>query len=208
MPIDSEYMKLHLPHYLATENRDTLIKNLESIRDGRSANYLIGTHRDPFMEEMLQGDGWRGFQKFNFYTGEICSIRGLVISNSCDIDPNNPRALPTQITFAPLVKLSQYEEILRRSWTDTLRIQNRLDSIRDQKTTNIFFLPEGGQLSEDYIINFDDISSMPASLHMESKEREKLFTLSDTGFYLLVFKLSVHFCRLQENINRSDVSQD
>lgn len=66
MPIDSEYMKLHLPHYLTTENRDTLIKNLESIRDGGSAKYLIGTHRDPFMEEMLQGDGWRGFQKFNF----------------------------------------------------------------------------------------------------------------------------------------------
>ena len=185
-----------------------VFRDPQSIRDGGSAKYLIVMHRDPFMEEMLQGDGWRGFQKFNFHTGEICSIRGLDISNSCDIDPNNPRVQPTQITFAPLVKLSQYEEILRRSWTDAQRIQNRLDSIRDQKTTNIFFLPEGGPLSEDYIINFDDISSMPASLHMESKEREKLFTLSDTGFYLLVFKLSVHFCSLQENVNRSDASRD
>ena len=47
----------------------------------------------------------------------------------------------------------------------------------------------------------DDLHSMPIELHGQAAE--KLFTLSMAGFYLFVLKLSVHFCRLHENVDRS-----
>ena len=82
-------------------------------------------------------------------------------------------------------------------------IEQKINSIIAQKTSNIFYLPASGALEDDYIIRLDELHSMPFSAHRESPDRQKLFTLSNTGFYMLVLKLSVHFCRFQEKINRS-----
>lgn len=60
---------------------------------------------DTFTEEMLQGDGWRGFQLFMFDPGDRRSVRGLVLSNSCNVDPDNPRDVPARVVFAPLVNV-------------------------------------------------------------------------------------------------------
>ena len=151
---------------------------------------------------MLQGDGWRGFQIFIFETGERRSVKGIVLSNSCDVDPDNPRDLPTRVTFAPLVKLSSFENLLRGKGIDGKRVQDKVNSIRAQKISNLFYLPAGGSLEEDYVVRLDDTHSMPAIAHSKSEDREKLFTLSNTGFYMLVLKLSIHYCRLNEKINR------
>ena len=127
---------------------------------------------------------------------------GLVLSNSCDVDPINPRDLPARVVFAPLVKLSRYKRLLEESGIDAKRVEQKISSIKEQKTTNIFYLPAGRALAEDHIVRFDELQSMPLSAHAESADKEKLFTLSNTGFYMLVFKLSVHFCRLHEKVNR------
>lgn len=157
---------------------------------------------DTFTEEMLQGDGWRGFQLFMFASGDRRSVRGLVLSNSCDVDPDNPRDVPARMVFAPLAKLSVYEDLLRRSGIAEARVDDKVASIKSQKTTNIFYLPASGPLDEDYVVRLDDAHSMPVAAHTAAGDREKLFTLSNTGFYMLVFKLSVHFCRLHEKENR------
>ena len=47
---------------------------------------------------------------------------------------------------------------------------------------------------------------MPVAAHVDASDREKLFTLSNTGFYMLVLELSVHFCRLQEKVNRKNAA--
>ena len=57
-------------------------------------------------------------------------------------------------------------------------------------------------MEEDHVVRFDEAQSMPVAAHAASSDKEKLFTLSNTGFYMLVLKLSVHFCRLQEKVNR------
>ena len=36
----------------------------------------------------------------------------------------------------------------------------------------------------------------------EELNSKRLFSLSDYGFYMLLFKLSVHFSRIQEKVNR------
>ena len=205
MIFDEESLRQHIPHYLTTEDRRALVRELKAISQGGTGSYILSSHRDSFEDDMLQGDGWRGFQLFLFDTGIRRSVRGLVLSNSCDIDPDNKRDVPARVVFAPLVKFAQFEDILRASGIGNEKISEKLAAIRAQKTTNLFFLPSGGPLREDHIVRLDDIHSMPLSAHIDSADREKLFTLSNVGFYMLVFKLSVHFCRLHEKVNRREV---
>ncbi len=204
---DLESLERHLPTYLSEDDKRILARELEAISSGGSADYLLSQHNDSYDDVRLQGDGWKGFQFFMYPCGEVCHVRGMVLSNSCDIDPNNSRDVPSRILFAPLVKLSKYRKLLEDSKIHMDKVKRKIESIKAQKTTNIFYLPAGGALDEDYIVRFDEAQSMPLSLHRESGESEKLFTLSNTGFYMLVFKLSLHFCRLQEKINRNNLSK-
>jgi hypothetical protein len=207
MELDAENLGRHLPYYLTAQDQQELVKELRAIASGGTANYFLSAHNDTFREEMLQGDGWRGFQLFLFDSGERRSIKGLVLSNSCDISPENSRDLPARVIFAPLVRLSSYRALLENSRISKEQVEAKITSIRQQKPYNIFFLPAGGPLEEDHIVRFDEAQSMPVSAHTKSAAREKLFTLSNTGFYMLTFKLSIHFCRLQEKIRRNALPQ-
>lgn len=202
MTFDVDSLQEHIPFYLTAEDKRVLLRELEAIASGGSANYFLNSYRDSFASEMLQGDGWQGFQLFLFSSGERRSVRAMVLSNSCDVDPSNRRDVPPWVVFAPLVKLSAYRAMLQESKKGEEIINDKIKSIKAQKSTNIFYLPAGNYLDEDYIVPLDHIHSMPLGLHEQSSDRTKLFTLSNVGFYMLVFKLSVHFCRLQENINR------
>lgn len=202
MKLDLESLQQQIPYYLTAEDRQVLVDELKAISKGGTADYFLSPYNDAFHHDMLQGDGWRAFQLFMFDTGERRSVQGLVLSNSCDVEPGNARDVPARVIFAPLVKLSVYEGLLRGSGIDPQRIDEKIASVRAQKTTNMFFLPAGGPLADDHVVRLDDVHSMPAAAHAKSEGREKLFTLSNTGFYMLVLKLSVHFCRLHEKVNR------
>ena len=206
MAFDAERLQHQIPYYLAAEDRRVLIEELEAISSGGTADYTLSDYNNSFTHTMLQGDGWSGFQFFRFDIGKLHSVRGLVLSNSCDVDPENKRDLPARVIFTPLVKLSIYERLLYNSKIPKERIEDKINSIKAQETTSIFYLPAGGPLEEDYVARFDEAQSMPLAARDKSNGSAKLFTLSNVGFYMLVFKLSVHFCRLQENINRKPAS--
>ena len=202
MTFDVESIQQLIPQYLSAADQATLVRELKAIAAGGTASYVLSKYRDEFRDVMLQGDGWRGFQLFLFDSGERRSVRGIVLSNSCDVDSENPRDVPARVVFAPLVRLSTYESKLRQTGMPKERIDSKIKAIREQRTTNIFFLPAEGPLEEDFMVRFDEAHSMPVAAHLTNSEREKLFTLSNTGFYMLVLKLSVHFCRLHENVDR------
>lgn len=204
MTFDVESLEKQIPYYLTAADKQVLVSELSAIASGGTADYFLSAAHDTFKEVMLQGDGWSGFQLFLFNTGERRSVRGLVLSNSCDVDLANPRALPSRVIFAPLVKLANFQNLLEDSGIDRLRVKEKINSIKAQRTNNVFYLPAGGPLEEDYIVRFDEVNSMPVAAHVEDLSRQKLFTLSNTDFYMLVLKLSVHFCRLQEQVNRKE----
>lgn len=207
MNFDVESLQQQIPYYLTAEDREVLLGELRTIAAGGTADYVLNDYDGSFKECMLQGDGWQGFQLFLFESGERRSVRGIVLSNSCDVDPANRRDVPARVVFAPLVRLSAYKSLLEASGIGAKKIGDKIKSIKEQKTTNIFFLPAGGALEEDYVVRFDEAHSMPFASHVQEGDREKLFTLSTTGFYMLVFKLSVHFCRFQENVNRKPAAE-
>lgn len=200
MTFDAEQLKNQIPFYLTAEPaQKELVQNLDALNRGVTNGYYISAAREPDADSMLQGDGWRGFQLFSFEAGEKRSVRGIVLSNSCDISANNERVIAPKIVFAPLVALSAIESrLIDRGFAEDA-ISGRITAMKSQSVTNIFYLPAGGPLDQDHIALLDDLHSMPVSAHTGS---EKLFTLSMAGFYLFAFKLSVHFCRLHEKVDR------
>ncbi|MCB1467633.1 MAG: hypothetical protein KDK08_10935 [Rhizobiaceae bacterium] len=201
MTFDADALRQQIPYYLtAAPEQKVLAAELKALIEGADKGYFIPVGYDGYTAEMLQGDGWRGFQVFSFKTGNLNVARGIVLSNSCDVSAENARVLPPNVIFAPIVKLSKIVERFEAHGLDSEKVASRLLDIKAQRVTSMFYLPADGLLDEDHVALLDDLHSMPVEFHR--KTAEKLFTLSMAGFYLFVFKLSVHFCRLQEQVNR------
>jgi hypothetical protein len=202
MEITHDSIKEQIPYYLTEAQKEGLLKALNKfIKDPiRETDYYDSYgHKD----ELLQGDGWTKLQIRNFDTGEKGAILGIILSNTCDIAPDNKRDLPTKITFAPLIPLSAYITLLERSGIDPNKIKNKVISIKEQKITNIFYLPASSVLKEGYIVLFDEIHTMPSKVFESEEAKSKIFTLGYLGFYLFIFKLSIHFCRFNEDVVRN-----
>lgn len=73
-------------------------------------------------------------------------------------------------------------------------------SLKKQEITDMFFLPKESTLKVDCIALLNQSISIP---YIATKETTKKITLSQIGFYLLLFKLSVHYCRFHEGVDRS-----
>ncbi len=125
MSFDVDTLQKQLPYYLTALDQKELVAGLKAISSGETSDYFLSGISDPFKSNMLQGDGWPDFELFLFDSGERRSVRGVVLSNTCDIDPDNQRETPTRIVFSPLVKLSAYKALLDKSGIDgTLRAED------------------------------------------------------------------------------------
>lgn len=200
MQITTESIQDQIPYYLSQEAKENLAKELK--------NFSIKTnyYTNLYPQDVLQGDGWLYLPVINLESGERKSIKGILLSNSCDIDPNNRRELPTKISFAPIIRLNQYEKLLATVIAEPERIRDKISSIRAQNITSLFYLPKGGSLEDEYVALLSDVHTIPYKSFLEQECQNKLFTLSQIGFYLFLFKLSVHFCRFHENIDRNGLS--
>ena len=138
-----------------------------------------------------------------FEDGDRKFVKGVLLSNSCDINPNIKRELPSKVTFVPVIRLSRYAELLANSGIGNEKIKNKIVAIKEQKVSTLFYLPQGAKLEEDYVALLDDVHTLPFVAFQAEKDQRKLFTLSQVGFYLFLLKLSVHFCRFHENVDRS-----
>ena len=57
-------------------------------------------------------------------------------------------------------------------------------------------------IEEDDVALLDDIHAISSQALIARNDNTKLFALSNVGSYLFVLKLSVHFCRLHEDVVR------
>jgi len=189
-----------IPFYLTQEEKVglvTVLKNWPNPMD-----YYI----QRYPNEVLQGDAWTKLPIRSFSTGELGRVDGIVLSNSCSVDPENNRDRPQKITMAPLVNFDAYKKFLEKSGADAEQLAAKVKAIKEQRIHNVFYLPAAGEIETDKIAFLDDLHSFPANQldPRPSSNNSKLVTLSMVGFYLFVFKLSIHFCRLHENVERRD----
>jgi hypothetical protein len=198
MELSVETLTLHLPRYLSEARQLGIRKALEDFPEIKFW-YLNAYHN-----ELLQGDCWKGLTALNFDNGARKKIRGVVLSNSCSVDPANGNRLPPQIAFVPLLRLSSLESFFSRKNQTPEQIASITTAIRKQEVDNFFFFPKGPDIDSDSVAWFDQVHTMPLSNFLEENGRQKIATLTDTSFYLFAFKLSIYFCRLHENVDRSN----
>ena len=194
-----DQIKLFLPKYLTPTQTSELFSELSRFPENKSF-YLFGPE---WGEQLLQGDGWRGFVALNFVTGERKDVSGVIISNSCDIDPAHVRDVPVNVLFAPLIDLGRYVELLRDARKSPRQIEDVLRDIRRQRVTSIFYLPDHPTGVPEAMILFNDIHAHPLQ-DFGRRSKVSLFTLNQYAFYLFLIKLSIHFARFQEDVRRFD----
>jgi len=195
MQITAESIQDQIPYYLTREDKDNLVKALNNFPH-------VDYYLNRYPQDLLQGDGWTSLGVIRLEDGKRKFVKGILLSNSCDIDVANKRDLPARIIFSPIIRLSRYKELLVSSIQDGSKIDNKIAAIKEQKVTALFYLPKGSVLDDDYVAVLDDVHTISLDSYIVENGKQKLFTLSQVGFYLFLLKLSVHFCRFQENIER------
>ena len=80
-----------------------------------------------------------------------------------------------------------------------------IKDIKDQRYSNIFYLPEGPNVKEEYIVYLDQIFCVPTEdmvIFQQNIDLLRMAALDNFGFYLFVLKLSYHLNRLPEDLQR------
>jgi hypothetical protein len=155
------------------------------------------------IEYKLQGDTFAK-APFVIVRAESASLRRttvMLLSNTCDIAEDNTRRFPVNVTVAPVVRVSKWREIALDAGVGEATIDAMLHSARLHRISNLFYIPAGRQLQEESLVIFDRIQSIPIA-DFGAANPERLATLSQAAFWLLLLKLSVHFCRQQEGVRR------
>lgn len=200
--INLDDIKLYLPKYLSTTSEQDLFKNLLDFPaniDNRVYSNLLFDN-----DIIYQGDGIDGFLVINLPNTKIKEAKVVILSNTCDVDINNVRMYASSICYTPLINLKKYIEILKIKNNASLeRIDQFVQSLKKQKISQILFLPKGGKLDYDAFIFFDKINSCDnMNIKRSALKEKRIFTLSNFGLYLFLFKLSIHFSRIREGVDR------
>lgn len=204
---DNSY--LFLPQYLSDVDKDALKDELKKFPlDGTKGNIYSYEFIDS--QYLLQGDGIADVEYLSFPDTRIKNLAVIILSNTCDISIENQerRFNDCRILYAPLIRFDKYEELLRRNYPegkDLSRIESHLQDIKSQFVTQALYLPKDyNALDYDSIVFFDRAISIPLNKHIANKMcSNRKFSLSNFGFYLFLLKLSIHFTRIKEKINRN-----
>lgn len=197
-----EEIKLYLPKYLTPESEKILFKELKEFPQNIDSRlYTIYLKDSNFV---YQGDGIEGLLYINLPDTIVDKVPAMVLSNTCDISPQNRRFFPPNLIYSPIFNLEKYKNALLEKGNPKQKVEDHLYSIKRQQITSAFYLPKGGSLKAESLVFFDRINSCDID-YMEQSEVNhlKLFTLSNYGLYLFVIKLSIHFTRIWEGFDRN-----
>lgn len=192
-----DQIQTFLPTYLSPEKKEDLYRELSQFPD--NFNYYFSGQK--YETDLLQGDCWPGLVVCSPDTHDTKVVKGVILSNSCDIDVANSTARRKKVVYCPLIRLSSYRQLLSNAKSEEA-VESTLSDIRKQRVTYLFYLPECGDMEESVIV-LDDVHSMLVD-HIDREGNDKIFTLSQYGFYMFLVKLSIHFTRFQEGIVRFD----
>ena len=199
--IADDELKKYLPKYLSEENYKNLLNELKSFPDNIDKRMYTSSLDDDIL---YQGDGIDDMPIIDLAQSSknIQNVPALILSNTCDMDSSNERMFRSSIVYAPIIKLSQYQSVINTHCNNICKIENHIADLKQQKITQIMYLPATGQMEESVVL-LDRIFSIDNKFINRSKLKDlRFFSFSDYGFYLFLFKLSVHFSRIQEKVNR------
>lgn len=196
-------IQIYLPKYLSLESSKELFEGLKDFPENIDSRLYTTYLNDKII---YQGDGLRKMLAINLPDISLKSVDGMVLSNTCDIEQSNKRPFPSQIVYSPIINLERYKAGLVSTIGSEERVNNHILEIRKQKITQIFFLPRFGSVLDESIIFLDRIFNI-ANDYVERStiSSTRIFSLSDYGNYLFLLKLSIHFTRIQDRVDRKSV---
>jgi len=135
-----------------------------------------------------------------------------ILSNTCDISLANRRLEEANTLVAAVFTVHDYVNELRERRISQDRINSFLADLKANKISNLFYLPllkrDTKVILEESFVRFDLAASLPISIFdiydgNYTPDGDRVITLSNYGFYLFLFKLSIHFSRIREGVFRS-----
>lgn len=187
----------YLPPSLAAADLRDLYKDLKRLDEGLR---YYSPHSFDFY---LQGDAFAGVP-FVIVKSESITERpttAILLSNTCDVsDANNHMESPF-VTVAPIIRVSRWRSGLLNLGVKEKAIEEKLRAAREHKVSSLFFLAQGQGIDEESLVLFQQIQSMPIQ-RFKVASPTRLAILSQAAHWVLTVKLSIHFCRLQEGVNR------
>lgn len=199
-------IRIFLPKFLSTDAEEELFDALKQFPQSIVEERFYTTNlaeNDIF----FQGDGICDMLVVNLPDTSIRQAPCFLLSNTCDMATENLRLFPSQIVYAPIFNLEKYHSrLLLSSKKDKAQIGNHIDAIRKQRITQILYLPELSGKIKESIVFLDRVQNCPNTyVDASSIPNRRLFTLSDYGAYLLLLKLSIHFTRIQDRVERGNL---
>lgn len=187
-----EDFKRQLPEYLSLGEKKRILEALKSFPDSFNP-YSTGLGG-----ETEQGDVFSSVPVYFYNKNQRKNVAAMVVSNACDISPSNQRNVSVNAVVATVFSLKGYQEALKEKLSNE-KVENVLKAIKGQEVTNLFYLPKhpNCHLLEDSVVRFDTLTSIPLDIFLENRG-SRLVRLSLIGYYLFLFKLSVHFCRFPQ----------
>lgn len=200
-----EDIRLYLPKYLSEESTQKLLREIADFPNNISNSFYTDRLKNDNI--LFQGDAINGLLVINLPNTKIGEAPSIILSNTCDIDPANKRAYPSHICYAPIFNLDKYTNSIKKieKYKHEENLRQHIEAIRKQHITQILYLPPGGSLDYEGIVFLDRINNCQnTSIERDKLKTRRLFNLSNYGHYLLLTKISIHFSRLQENVDRNE----
>lgn len=176
--------------------------DLENSQDKFYTDFYLTSYHNYF----LQGDLIREirFPVFDTKSREYNKLYydALLISNTCDVDESNIRTVPKKPIIAKLIPIEEFVASLKE-----LAVENAaeiLTQIKNQQFSNVFYLPPTKDKNE-YLAYLDDLGTIDKeelNVLKEDIDTNRIASLDYFGYYLFIFKLSYHLCRLPEATER------
>jgi hypothetical protein len=189
-----------LPKYLSEGEQKKLLREIDDFPENIDSRFYTRVLKNEAI--IFQGDGITGLLVTNLPSKQIFEAKCIITSNTCDIDHENKRLFESRLTYCPIIDLAKYKKNLIDQRFDMQRIENHIDALKKQQITQILYLPSIAGMNEGLVfldrINNCVINMIPK----ENIKTQRLFTLSNYGFYLFLLKLSISFTRIGENVNR------
>lgn len=199
-----------LPIELTEQKKGRLQEGLSQFHKSNLSNdkYYTEFYLNSCNPYFLQGDLIKElrFPVFNTTSKQYEKLYydALLISNTCDVDEANTinRNVPKKPILAKLIPCDSFIETLTN--IDVENASNILTQIKNQQFSNVIYFPPTSS-TVDYIAYLDDLSVIEVeelNLLKEEISINRIESLDYFGFYLFIFKLSYHFCRLPEDTHR------
>jgi hypothetical protein len=200
-----EDFKTYLPKYLSAEAQKNLFAELDQFPSNIDSRVYTIRLQDELV--LFQGDGLASMWVADLPNSTINKTRVMVISNTCDTAPDNKRLLGCRLLYCPIISFEKYQDLLQRQ-KDKLPAgfnpAGHLEAIKRQHNSSMFYLPQSEKLQGAGIALLDRINNCDLQLlDLNELVTNRLFTLSDYGFYLFLFKLSLHLTRIREGVSRN-----